>query len=185
MTISSFNDTNVYDEIKKLWSEKYIFSDGKGSDNVKWYGEVVAKKGHCNCPDYGMFVAYIAKKHGSKIAVADVGCEYITPMQQTYAGHILPAFYKAGRWYIVNYLGAAGPFGIFYTEGKDDDKTIDDFITEYCKGFLPDLAIHNGLNYDKCEIKIKVAHDAKCIETFNKFSNKAVMQQELLDYLMS
>ena len=122
MTISSFNDTNVYDEIKKLWSEKYIFSDGKGSDNVKWYGEVVAKKGHCNCPDYGMFVAYIAKKHGSKIAVADVGCEYITPMQQTYAGHILPAFYKAGRWYIVNYLGADGPFGIFYTEGKDDDK---------------------------------------------------------------
>ena len=35
MTISSINDTNVYDEIKKLWSEKYIFSDGKGSDNVK------------------------------------------------------------------------------------------------------------------------------------------------------
>ena len=167
MTISSFNDTNVYDEIKKLWSEKYIFSDGKGSENVKWYGEVVAKK------------------HGSKIAIADVGCEYITPMQQTYAGHILPAFYKAGRWYIVNYLGADGPFGIFYTEGKDDDKTIDEFITEYCKGFLPDLAIHNGLNYDKCEIKIKVAHDAKCIETFNKFFNKAVMQQELLDYLMS
>lgn len=69
--------------------------------------------------------------------------------------------------------------------GRDDDKTIDDFFSEYCKGFLPDLATHNGLNYDKCEIKIKVAHNAKCIEIFKKFFNKAMTQQELLDYLIS
>ncbi len=184
MTISSLNDSNIYDEIRTLWSERYIFSNGPNSGNVKWYNEVIAQKGNCNCLDYGMFVAYIANKHGSKIAVADVGCEYIIPMQQIYAGHVLPAFYRAGRWYIVNYLGADGPPGIFYTEGDDDDKTIDDFITIYCKGFLPVLATHNGLNYDKCKIKIKIAHNNKCIETLEKFFNKPITQQELLDYLL-
>ncbi len=29
------NDTNVYDEIKKLWSEKYSFNGGENSDNLK------------------------------------------------------------------------------------------------------------------------------------------------------
>lgn len=185
MTVSSFNDTNVYEEIRKLWIEKYIFSDGENADNVKWHRDVIAKRGHCNCLDYGLFVTYIANKYGSKIAIADVGCEYITPTQQIYAGHILPAYYKDGRWYIVNYLGADGPFGIYYTEGKDDDEIIDDFIAEYCRMFLPDLATHNGLNYYKCEAKIKVAHNAKCLEIFKKFFNKAVTQQELLKYLIS
>lgn len=51
--------------------------------------------------------------------------------------------------------------------------------------FLPDLATQSGLSYDKCQVKIKVAHNAKCIKTLNKFFNKAVTQQEMLEYLLN
>ncbi len=57
MTISNLNDSNIFDEIRELWSEKYIFSNGSNSDNVKWYNEVIAKKGNCNCLDYGMLIS--------------------------------------------------------------------------------------------------------------------------------
>lgn len=175
----------VFQEVANIWSDKFSFVDRKNSDQLRWYDWMNRNKGKGNCPDYAMYIAYIAYKlHKSKVVICSVGLEKNSQTEQFGRHHIVPIYYEDGNWVLINYLGSDNDASNIYTfAGNDDLETVTKFIDQFSKAFLPIMSKHMNVDYKSCEKIIKISKENKVRETIDNFYGKEISQNKLLNYL--